>query len=216
MFVHDGLGRPTYLPAKILDASRVAKTYFERWPLQELCFGMPRHLALCIASPGMAKSFSTTKPCAPSKKMQEKIAALRNRLQQAIAQLSVLDQQLHTWIEKERQLRVQSRIVDGQRQMNPRQAQKRDEYRCALAAIEREKRRVRQPDQKLFNRLKRHEQEWLRLQGFVAPNFLFACHDRADYGTAASSSQAQSQGQNDDGSFGTGPPEAQRAKLASR
>jgi hypothetical protein len=99
------------------------------------------------------------------KELQKKIAALRNRLQPPFAQLSALDQQLHTWIENERQLRVQSRVVNGQRQMNPRQAQKLDECRRAIAAMEREKRKIRQPYQKLFNRLKRHEQEWLRLQG---------------------------------------------------
>jgi len=49
--------------------------------------------------------------------------------------------------------------------MNPRQAQKLDECRRAIAALEREKRKIRQPDQKLFDCLKRHEQEWLRLQG---------------------------------------------------
>jgi hypothetical protein len=79
--------------------------------------------------------------------------------------LSELDQRLHTWIEKERQFRVRSCIVDGQRQMNPRQAEKLDDCQRAIAALDRQKRKIRQPYHKLFSRLKRHEQEWLRLQG---------------------------------------------------
>jgi transposase len=156
----------TNLPAKILDASRVAKTYFERWPLQELWFRDAKEFGALHRVAGYGKKLLDDETVrTKQKELQEKIATLRNRLQQPFAQLSALDQQLHTWIEKERQLRVQSRVVDGQRQTNPRQVQKLDDCRRAIAAIEREKRKIRQPDQKLFNRLKRHEQEWLRLQG---------------------------------------------------
>jgi transposase len=156
----------TNLPAKILDASRVAKTYFERWPLQELWFRDAKEFGALHRVAGYGKKLLDDETVRIKQKdLQGKIAALRNRLQQPLTQLSERDQQLHTWIEKERRLRVQSRVVDGQRQMNPRQAQELDECRLAIAAIEREKRKIRQPDQKLFNRLKRHEQEWLRLQG---------------------------------------------------
>ncbi len=156
----------TNLPAKILAASRVAKTYFERWPLQELWFRDAKDFGALHRVAGYGKKLLADETVRTKQKvLQGEIAGLRNRLQQPLTRLSELDQQLHAWIEKERQLRVQSRVVDGQRLRNPRQAQKLDECRRAIAAIEREKRKIRQPDQKLFNRLKRHEQEWLRLQG---------------------------------------------------
>jgi hypothetical protein len=156
----------TNLPAKILDASRVAKTYFDRWPLQELWFRDSKEFAALHRVAGYGKKLLDDKTVrAKQKDLQEKIAAIRNQLQQPLAALSELDQQLHIWIEKERQLRVQSRIVDGQRQMNPRQAQKLNECQRAIAALEHQKRKIRQPYQKLFGRLKRHEREWLRLQG---------------------------------------------------
>jgi len=156
----------TNLPKKILDAGRVAKTYFERWPLQERWFRDTKAFGALHRVAGYGKKFLDDETVrAKQKELQAKIATLRNRLKQPLAQLPALDEQLHTWIEKERQLRVQSRVVDGQRQMNPRQAQKLDECRRVMAAIERDKRKIRQPEQKLFNRLRGHEQEWLRLQG---------------------------------------------------
>lgn len=156
----------TNLPIKILDASRVAKTYFDRWPLQELWFRDTKEFAALHRVAGYGKKLLDDKTVrTKQKELQEKIEALRNQLQQPLAQLSEFDQQLHTWIEKERQLRVQFRIVDGQRQMNLQQAKKLNECQRAISALERQKRKIKQPYQKLFDRLRRHEQEWLRLQG---------------------------------------------------
>ena len=156
----------TNLPAKILDASRVAKTYFDRWPLQELWFRDSKGFAALHRVAGYGKKLLDDKSVrVKQKELQEKIEAIRNQLQQPLAQLSELDQQLHIWIEKERRLRVQSRIIDGQRQMNPRQAKQLDECQRAIAALEHQRRKIRQPHQKLFDRLKRYEQKWFRLQG---------------------------------------------------
>lgn len=156
----------TNLPAKILDANRVAKTYFDRWPLQELWFRDGKGFAALHRVAGYGKKLLDDEAVrAKQKELQEKIEALHSHLQQPLAQLSELDQQLHTWIEKERQVRVRTRIIDGQRQMNPQQAKELDECQRAIAALERQKRKIRRPYQKLFDRLKRHEQEWLRLQG---------------------------------------------------
>jgi transposase len=156
----------TNLPAKILDGSRVAKTYFDRWPLQELWFRDAKNFGALHRVAGYGKKLLDDETVrAKQKNLQKKIAVIRDQLQQPLTELSELDQQLHTWIEKERQLRVRSRIIDGQRQMNPRQAEKLDDCRRAIAALGRQKRKIRQPYQKLFGRLKHHEQEWLRLQG---------------------------------------------------
>jgi hypothetical protein len=156
----------TNLPAKILDANRVAKTYFDRWPLQELWFRDTKEFAALHRVAGYGKKLVDDETVrAKQKKLQEKIEALRNQLQQPLAQLAELDQQFHAWIEKERRIRAQTRIVKGQRQMNPQQANQLDECQRAIAALEHQRRKIRQPHQKLFVRLKRHEKEWLRLQG---------------------------------------------------
>lgn len=156
----------TNLPTKVLDASRVAKTYFDRWPLQELWFRDTKEFAALHRVAGYGKKLLDDKTVqAKQKELQEKIEALRNQLQQPLAELCALDQQLHFWIDKERQIRAQTRIVKGQRQMKPQQAKQLDGCQSAIAAIERQKRKIRQPHQKWFDRLKRHEHEWLGLQG---------------------------------------------------
>lgn len=156
----------TNLPATILAASRVVKTYFDRWPFQELWFRDSKGFGALHRVAGYGKKLVDDKTVqAKQKKLQLKIESLRQQLQQPLAQLSELDQQLHTSIEKERQLRVQTRIVDGQRQMTSQQATKLDECRRIIAGLEYRKRKIRQPYQQLFDRLKHHEQEWLRLQG---------------------------------------------------
>ena len=181
----------TNLPAKILDGSRVAKTYFDRWPLQELWFRDAKDFGALHRVAGYGKKLLDDETVrAKQKDLQKKIAVIRDRLQQPLTELSELDQQLHTWIEKERQLRVRSRIIDGQRQMNLRQAEKLDDCQRAIAAPDRQKRKIRQPYQKLFGRLKHREQEWLRLQGkekayfdvgqFAASIFFIAGYDRTD------------------------------------
>jgi hypothetical protein len=156
----------TNLPVTILAASRVVKTYFDRWPFQELWFRDSKGFGALHRVAGYGKKLVDDNTVqAKQKKLQLTIESLRQQLQQPLAQLSELDQQFHTYIEKERQLRVQTLIVDGQRQMTPQQAEKLDECQRVIAALEYRNRKIRQPFQKLFDRLKRHEQEWLRLQG---------------------------------------------------
>lgn len=156
----------TNLPSKILDAGRVTKTYFDRWPLQELWFRDTKEFAALHRVAGYGKKlFADKKVQAKQKELQEKIEALRNQLQQPLAELCALDQQLHFWIDKERQIRTQTRIVKGQRQMRPQQAKKLGECQNTIIAIERQKKKIEQPHQKWFDRLKRHEHDWLSLRG---------------------------------------------------
>jgi transposase len=156
----------TNLPAKILRASRVVKSYFDRWPLQELWFRDTKEFAALHRVAGYGKKLlDDEKVQEKQNKLQSQIVTLQDALQQPLAALAVLDQKYESWIEKERRLRAQTRIVDGKRIMTAPQATKLDECRAAIAAIEREKRKVRQPYQKQFARLKRCEREWLRLQG---------------------------------------------------
>jgi transposase len=156
----------TNLPAKILDASRVAKTYFDRWPLQELWFQDTKEFAALHRVAGYGKKLIDDKTVRTRQiELQKKIETLRKQLEQPLAQLTELDQQLYGWIEKEHQIRVQSRVVEGQRRMKKKDSEKFDECQRTIAAIERQKRNIRYPHQKLFDRLKRLEQQWLHLQG---------------------------------------------------
>jgi transposase len=156
----------TNLPVKILDASRVAKTYFDRWPLQELWFQDTKEFAALHRVAGYGKKLIDDKAVRSRQiELQKKIEMLREQLQTPLAQLTGLDQQLYGMIEKEHQLRLQSRIVDGQRRMKKKDNEIFDECQRAIGSIERQKRNIRLPYQKLFDRLKRLEQQWLHLQG---------------------------------------------------
>jgi transposase len=156
----------TNLPAPILRACRVVKAYFNRWPLQELWFRDAKEFAALHRVTGYGKKLlDDEKVQAKQNKLQGQIATLRDVLQQPLAALSPLDNQLASWIEKERRLRAQTRIEDGKRLVTMQQAQALDECRHAISALEREKAKLRQPHQKQFARLKRCEQRWLHLQG---------------------------------------------------
>ncbi len=82
----------------------------------------------------------------------------------------VLDADIQSFFDS--RLRAQTRVADGKRSMTVLQATKLDECRAAIAAIECEKRKVQQPYQKQFSRLKRCEREWLH-------HLRRNCHDRA-------------------------------------
>lgn len=156
----------TNLPIRILDASRVAKTYFDRWPFQELWFRDSKEFAALNRVAGYGKKYlddATVRT--KQQKSQTKIEELRNQLRQPLDQLAELDHKLHTWIEKEREIRIQTRIVDGKREMSQRHAEQLDQCQRAISVLERQKRKIKQSDQRKFDSLKRHEQEWLRLQG---------------------------------------------------
>ena len=156
----------TNLPSKILDASRVAKTYFDRWPFQELWFRDSKEFAALNRVAGYGKkNLDDPTVCAKQKKLQIKIEKLRNQLQQPLKQLAELDDKLHAWIEKERGIRIRTRIVDGKREMSLCQAEELAQCQRTISSLERQKIKIKQPHQRKFDILKRHEREWLRLQG---------------------------------------------------
>jgi hypothetical protein len=156
----------TNLPGNILDASHVVKTYFDRWPFQEQWFRDSKEFASLNRVAGYGKkNIDDQNVRAKQKKLQTKMENLRNQLQQPLEQLAELDDKLHVWIEKERCIRVQTRIVDGKREMSQSQAEQLAECQHNIRSLERQKIKITQPYQRKFDILKRHEKEWLRLQG---------------------------------------------------
>jgi transposase len=119
----------TNLPGNILDASHVVKTYFDRWPFQEQWFRDSKEFASLNRVAGYGKkNIDDQNVRAKQKKLQTKMENLRNQLQQPLEQLAELDDKLHVWIEKERCIRVQTRIVDGKREMSQSQAEQLAEF----------------------------------------------------------------------------------------
>lgn len=156
----------TNLPTTTLRATRVVKSYFDRWPVQELWFRDSKEIAALHRVAGYGKKLIDDKKVQEKQnKLQTQIAALQKELQQPLSALSPLDKKYATLVKKERRLRAQTRIEEGERLMTAEQAAKLDECGKAIAAIEREKSQVRKAYQKKIERLSRYEQQWLRLQG---------------------------------------------------
>jgi len=162
-------GKETYLitslPKEIAGASLVVKSYFDRWPDQELPFKIMKAVGCLHRVAGYGKQ---QLPDLRVRKRQGELAAqiedLRTRLEVPIAEIAQAEKQIADLIPKERRLRAQSRIVDGKRILPRAEAEEFREIARRLNALQRTVRAIRKanPD---FRKLDRAEREWLRLQG---------------------------------------------------
>ena len=163
------VGKQTYLvtsfPRDIIDASGVVKSYFDRWPDEELSFKTMKAVACLNRVAGYGKQEI------PDEKVREKqnklagtIRDLKLELAEILEAIEAQGLPITRLITKERRLRQQSKIINGQRILPPDKAR---ELKTISREIAKHERRVKllQKSNPDFKKLERAEKEWLRLQG---------------------------------------------------
>lgn len=162
-------GKKTYLvtslPKELIGASLVVKSYFDRWPYQELEFKVMKAVACLNRVAGYGKQ---KLPDKSAQKHQRDLAARIRKLKKGVAeaQAAIEKEEAHraTLITKERRLRARSRIVEGRRILSKGEAEELKTISGRISSHQRRLKAIRKdhPDCK---KLERAERDWMRLQG---------------------------------------------------
>ena len=156
----------TSLPLAILDASEVVWSYFKRWPSQELQF---RHEKAVVALNHVAgygrKGIENPRVVEEQKKAARRIEELTKDLAKPIEEISNHAKDIADLIQKERRIRSKSTIQNGQRILPGNLQREFDEYGEKIWRHNREINKIEKTHEKRFKMLRKHQKEWLHLQG---------------------------------------------------
>jgi len=156
----------TSLPVNIVGSSEVVRSYFNRWPGQELQFKSMKGTVSLNRVAGYGKQKSKDEQVI--KKQQHaarRITELKNILKEPLEKISQHEETIAKLIPKERRLRSQSEIDEGKRKLPPELMEKIDSYGKQIRRHKREIKNIEKEHQKYFQFLRKHRREWLRLQG---------------------------------------------------
>lgn len=156
----------TDLPAQIINGSGVVKSYFDRWPLQELQFKTMKSTVSIHRVMGFGKKKI------PDVKMREKqeqvrrgIDKIHSELRDVLDEIGVLNQELVPFYKEERKLKEKTIIRDGKREGD---ADTLSALETCQKEINRKKRsigKLKKPHKAKFDKLQRLRKEWKRIQG---------------------------------------------------
>jgi len=156
----------TSLDATVVGASEVVKAYFDRWPDQELQFRSMKKVASLNRVAGYGKQQHEDKNVVQKQReLQKKISALRAALSGPLEGIAREEAAIAKLVKKERKLRAVSRIENGKRILAEREEMLFQEIGREIRKRERAIRDIVKPDRDRFNKLRKLEREWLRLQG---------------------------------------------------
>jgi transposase len=156
----------TSLQSDTIGTSLVVKAYFDRWPFEELTFRSMKAFVSLHRVAGYGKQLVDDPEV---QKKQEKLKASINDLKQIlkepmkeISQETVL---LSDCISQERNIRNRGSIKDGKRIQSNDDLESLKTCVKEIGKIKRRIKKIEKKYEKEFNKLKRCEKNWLRLQG---------------------------------------------------
>jgi transposase len=156
----------TSLPKEAVGASQVVKAYFDRWPYEELQFRSMKSFACLNRVAGYGKKkLRDERVRQKQKELQGRITALRHRLRTPLKALAAQEERLAGYIEREQRMYAESELVDGKRVVDDGQHARLKSLSREMAQCRREIKSIESGWDKELHRLRRHEKDWLRLQG---------------------------------------------------
>lgn len=156
----------TSLPVRAVGSGEVVRSYFTRWPAEELQFKSMKGVVSLSRVAGYGKQEIEDEQVIEKQcHLTKRIAKLEKELEQQIEEISTHEQAVAKLIPKMRRLKAQSEIEDGKRKMAPDLMNKLETYRKKLLTHEREMKRIEKKRPREFRLLRKHQREWLRLQG---------------------------------------------------
>jgi transposase len=156
----------TTLPRELVSPSVVVKSYFDRWPYQELPFrGMKATVALHRIFGYGKKKIEDDTVRQRCEQLQADIHQLQQALRPLLDQLEHQQENLCQLYAKERRLREKSVIRAGQRILSIEDKPKFVEIRKAINRTQREIRQLQATEPKQLKALDNKIREWQRLTG---------------------------------------------------
>lgn len=156
----------TSLSQDLVVASEVVKSYFDRWPDQELMFRSMKAVACLHRVAGYGKQKQTDDNVVKrQEELEKQIKSLRAKLAEPLAEIARKERKIDVLIRKERPLRRKSRIVKGKRLLPKTDARQLVAIGRQIQSCKRNIKSIERKDDKLFRRLRKAEKKWFRLQG---------------------------------------------------
>jgi hypothetical protein len=156
----------TSLPMDAVEMSLVVKAYFDRWPCEELQFrGMKQFACLNRVAGYGKKEIPDDKVRDKQQKLRDDIVALKRNLREPLQSIADQGQRIAKAIAKERRLKAQGKLVDGERRVPKAVALQLEELNAEIVAGQKEIKAVEAEAGRPLSRLRKYEKEWLRLQG---------------------------------------------------
>jgi len=156
----------TSLPVETAGLSEVVRSYFDRWPAQELQFKSMKSTVSLHRVAGYGKQKVQDEKIA---ERQGHAAKMINRLTEVLRKpledIGVLEESIAKVIPKERRLRNKSEIIHGKRELSEKLRGQLESYGKQTAKHEKEIKKIEKEHPDQFRLLRKHRREWLRLQG---------------------------------------------------
>lgn len=161
-------GKETYLatslPREVVGPSLVVRSYFARWPAEELSFKLLKAVGSLHRVAGYGKQrLEDLRARKRAAELEAQIQELRARLAEPLAAMGDLEWEVAGLVLRERRLRARSQVVDGERILPPKEAEKFERLGQRIRALRREVRAIRKAHPE-FRKLDRAETEWIRLR----------------------------------------------------
>ncbi len=156
----------TSLPVETTGPSEIVRSYFNRWPAEELQFKSMKSTVSLHRVAGYGKQRIKDERVAEK---QEHIARMIKKLEKILKKpledIKVHEESIARLIPKERRLRNQSEIYNGKRKLPEKQMEQLKSYGKQIRRYEREIKKIEKEHLDNFRLLRKHRREWLRLQG---------------------------------------------------
>ncbi len=156
----------TSLPVNIVGASEVVRSYFNRWPDQELQFKSMKGTVSLNRVAGYGKQQIkdeqvVKKQCHAARRITE----LKKILEGPLEKIKQHEEAITKLIPKERLLRNQGEIEEGKRKVPAGLLEKLNLYAKQIGRHKIEIKNIEKEHRDHFQLLRKHQREWLRLQG---------------------------------------------------
>lgn len=156
----------TSLSAEVVVASEVVKSYFDRWPDQELGFRTMKAVVCLHRVAGYGKQKQTdARVVKRQEELRQSIKSLRTQLAVPLEEIAEEERGIASLVKRERPLRAKSRIVKGQRVLSTADQQQFHTLGRSIGRCKRRIKSIERQEPRLFRLLRKAEKEWLRLQG---------------------------------------------------
>jgi transposase len=156
----------TSLNAELVVASEVVKSYFDRWPYQELAFRDMKAVACLHRVAGYGKQRQTDADVLKrQKELAKNTKQLREQLASPLVEIAKMERQLASLVKRQRPLRGRSRIVNGKRILSKADQELLLDTEKRIRSCNRTIKSIEKQHEKAFQRLRKAEKEWFRLQG---------------------------------------------------
>ena len=154
----------TSLPEELFSTNNVVKSYFDRWPAQELNFrdmksGVNIHRVVGYGK----KLIDNAKVLEKIEQLQEQISKLEYELQIPLNEIRRLEKNLQSKINKERIYREKSVILDGERKLPEHDAQVLKSIQKEINSLTRKIKRIEKDHEKPFKSMKKKKDELARI-----------------------------------------------------